>query len=551
MLQHLRQESLASVTLLWLVTVGLIVPSSAWATRPVDSGPIEEVAFPGDGAAQTLKPDRGVAYILQPDDDAMKIAAGLIARARQLKTNVVRVHIVRGPEDDPRLLTILRELEQAKIDLHTNIIDLAQAANEVDRVSAITVNSGDLRKTVEAQGALLGEVPDYENAAPAGKQGDAALYGANPLARLLLLPSKVVSLGEALLGMPAKLFRWGMTKLTGQKFKSITSFVVEPVPGNPDGARLTVGKGWVKNSLYTATLAVVMIWANTYLMGPMFSDSDEFKFAKLSERGYHSMIHISYNVFLWVFATLAIAGPITAWKDQVVRLRYDKNAEPGSQVRVEPNGYINFAMGMLLETIFNVMLPAIGYAFNGMKDGTLFSLEELTKLFWSNVWLPVTALFSVFSFAVPQNLFGRWLNTADVLSKSAKVEDRQRAARYRLYAGVGSFCFWTFLFSTAVNLARFLPKDKSFVSYFPESLTFLNEYLAWIPASAAPLLLLGTAGFAWQYGRGLSQGVKSLLRGGWSLLTGKRKDPEFQRADQGCAIFMMDAEHEPSLAVTL
>lgn len=484
-----------------------------------------ETATNNGTATADPKPDTGLAYVLQAEDDPYVIAQGLIDTARRLGTNVVRVHVVRGPQDDPRLLTILRELHLAKMELKTNLLDLSQAEEEIARVSEVTVNSDMLRNTIATEEAQSKEGADYGN---------------SWLAPVLASPGKVVSLGEALFGLPSKIFRWGMTKLTGQKFRSLTSFVIEPVAGNADLASHTLSKSWIKNAFYTSVLAVVMIWANTFLMGPWFSDSDEFNFSKLSERGYRNLIQVSYNVFLWVFVTLSIVGPITAWKDQVVRLKYDEKAEPGSQIRVVPNEVVNFGMAMLLETFFNVMLPAINGTLNGVKDGVEWSWDNIRNFFWGQIWAPITALFSVFSFAVPQNLFGRWMNAADRLEKSSSLEDRQRGSRYRLYAGFGSFVFWTFLFSTAVNLTRFLPKDRTLTEYLPASLSWMNQFLGWIPASAAPLLLLGGVGFGFKYAPSIFRGVKETLAGTWDWLRGRSK-PKAPRAERNCALFLVEA----------
>jgi hypothetical protein len=528
-LQPLRRKTLSSVFVLWLAIVSVAFPPQTWA------GPVDEtngVAL-APATPSAKRPDNGIAYVLQPEDDALQIAEGLIDTARRLRTNVVRLHVVRGEKDDPRLLTILRELEFARLDIQASILDLNQAEEEIARVSEIRVSADQLRRVIAEEEARSKEGADYGNSV---------------FARVLASPGKVVSLGEALLGMPWRLFRWGMTKLTGQRFRPLMSFVIEPTPGNADGAQITVSKSWIKNAFYTAVLAVVMIWGNTFLMGPWFSDSPEFQFSQLSERGYRNLIQVSYNVFLWVFLSLAIVGPITAWKDQIVRIRYDEKAPEGSQVRVEPNNFVNFGLALLLETLFNVMLPAFNGTLNAIKDGTAWTWENLREFFWGQVWVPVTALFSVFSFAVPQNLFGRWMNRADVLERSPHLEDRQRGARYRLYAGFGSFVFWTFLFSTAVNLARFLPKDRPLTAYFPESLSWMNEFLRWVPASAAPLLALGGIGFGWQYGGRILRGVRDGITNAVGWVTGKRA-PAPKRQGKSCAIFLVEPPDamEPAL----
>ena len=106
---------------------------------------------------------------------------------------------------------------------------------------------------------------------------------------------------------------------------------------------------------------------------------------------------------------------------------------------------------------------------------------------------------------------------------------------------LGSFVFWTFLFSTAVNLIRFIPKDRPVTYYFPESLQWMQEFLGWMPAAAAPLLAMGFIGFGWQYGRDIVRGVKSFFSGAYNVLRGRRKPDETPRSAEGCALFFVDS----------
>lgn len=528
MLRELRRERFTSLFVLWLVVVGLIVPPQAMAGNPAAS-----VAETADKAKAKARERNGIAYVLQEDDDALTVARGLILEAREIGTNVVTLHLVRGPKDDPRILHILRELKLARLEVRSSIVDLSQAEATIQKVSQVTLSGAQIREAVAKQEAVANEKADY---------------GDSWVAPIVAGAGKVVSIGEALLGVPGRLFRGFMTAVTGQEFRSIASFVVERDQPNDPNGKIAVNNGWLKSSFYTAALATAMIWVTSFYLGPKLSSSPDFQFSTLSERGYHSLIHVSYNLFFWVFLTLAVIGPLTAWKDQVVRIRYDENAPEGEHVTVQPNGFINFGLALLLEVFCNVMLPGFNAGVNSIKDGTA-SITNAFTFVWGQAWGLTAAVLSVFSYAVPNNTIGRLFNHGQNLLKPTVTDKstRQRGARLLLYASVASFLYWSIPFNTAISLIRFIDKDLKMAQVMPGWLEWMNGAIGWVPVSALPMLALGTVGFGVRYGPGVVRGTWRGLRRVGRWLAGYRDDtPKEKRAAKSCAVFLVEPSTKPA-----